>query len=307
MVIGWIVVAVIFALMGKMVWENWVQVQETDFTLRLFPLLSSTLIFALSYFIQVWAWYLISVKLRIALPFPDTLKSWFFSQFGKYVPGKIWLLLGRLYFYGSRGRSRTAVSVGLYLETASMIMAALLLFLISLLFFKEVPLRLDGRQWGVAGLLSLGILISLHPRVLQKILNGILIRLKREPLALALSYWDVLRVVFVCILAWGIGGIGFYLFVDSVLPVSLRHILFLAGSLAFSSTLGLIALFAPGGLGVREGALVFLLSAIMPPSVAVVVSILTRLWMTLIEIGLTGMIYLYDLFGKRDRKGNVHG
>ena len=66
----------------------------------------------------------------------------------------------------------------------------------------------------------------------------------------------------------------------------------MTGALAISSTLGLIALFAPSGLGVREGVLVYFLSAIMPSSVAVILSILTRLWMTFIEIGLIGMVYL---------------
>jgi hypothetical protein len=38
--------------------------------------------------------------------------------------------------------------------------------------------------------------------------------------------------------------------------------------------------------------LVTLLSLIMPSPVAVIISLLTRLWMTLIEIGLIGMVYL---------------
>jgi uncharacterized membrane protein YbhN (UPF0104 family) len=71
--------------------------------------------------------------------------------------------------------------------------------------------------------------------------------------------------------------------------------------------LGLIAVFAPMGLGVREGILVYFLSYLMPSAVAVVISILTRLWMTFIEIGLIGMIYLVGKFrqgvGKRRDEG----
>jgi uncharacterized membrane protein YbhN (UPF0104 family) len=80
--------------------------------------------------------------------------------------------------------------------------------------------------------------------------------------------------------------------------VSSKYIIFLTGALAISSTLGLIAIFAPSGLGVREGALVYLLSSIMPTPVAVIISILTRIWMTLIEIGLIGMVYLISRFQK---------
>jgi uncharacterized membrane protein YbhN (UPF0104 family) len=101
-----------------------------------------------------------------------------------------------------------------------------------------------------------------------------------------------------------IGGVGFYLFVDSVYPVAPQYILFLTGALAISSTLGLVAIFAPSGLGVREGALVYLLLLMMPPPVAVIISVLTRIWMTLIEIGLIGMVYLISRFQKESEKGS---
>jgi uncharacterized membrane protein YbhN (UPF0104 family) len=99
-----------------------------------------------------------------------------------------------------------------------------------------------------------------------------------------------------------VGGIGFYLFIDAVYPVAPQYILFLTGALAISSTLGLIAIFAPSGLGVREGALVYLLSLMMATPVAVILSILTRIWMTLIEIALIGMVYLFHKFQKREKR-----
>jgi uncharacterized membrane protein YbhN (UPF0104 family) len=96
----------------------------------------------------------------------------------------------------------------------------------------------------------------------------------------------------------------FYLFIDSVYPVAPQYILFLTGALAASTMLGLMAIFAPSGLGVREGALVYLLSFVMAAPVAVIISILTRIWMTLIEIGLIGVIYLSRKF---QRQGNGKG
>ena len=119
-----------------MVRDNWTQVKEAPFTLKFFPLLLSTVIFIFSYFIQIWAWYLITSKLGIAVPFMETLKSWFSSQLGKYLPGKVWLFLGRYYFYESRGKSRGGISIALYLETVTLMMAAGLMFLVALLLFR---------------------------------------------------------------------------------------------------------------------------------------------------------------------------
>jgi uncharacterized membrane protein YbhN (UPF0104 family) len=83
-------------------------------------------------------------------------------------------------------------------------------------------------------------------------------------------------------------------------------VLFLTGALAISSTLGLIAIFAPSGLGVREGALVYILSFMMATPVAVIISILTRVWITLIEIGLIGMVYLIGQL-QQGKKRKAHG
>jgi glycosyltransferase 2 family protein len=303
-IVRWIIVVAIFLFLGKMVWDHWNQVKETPFTLRPFPFILSTAIFAFSYFIQIWAWHLITLKLRIALSPSETLKSWFYSQLGKYLPGKVWLLLSRFYFYESRGKSKKSISVALYFEMVTIIAAAGLIFLAALIFHRDIWLFYSWRQSGWLVLLLLLGFVSLHPRVLQKILNWILVQFKWEPISLSISYSNILWILFVCIVSWVVGGVGFYLFVDSVYPVAPQYILFLTGALAISSTLGLIAIFAPSGLGVREGVLVYLLSFTMATPVAVIISILTRIWMTLIEIGLIGMVYLISQFHKRLWKGD---
>ena len=298
----WIIVGAIFVFLGKMVWENWNQVKGASFTFEVFPLLLSTLIFAFSYFIQIWAWYLITLKLKIALSPSETLKTWFYSQLGKYLPGKIWLLLGRFYYYESRGKSKKSISVSLYFEMVTVMMAGGIIFLAALVVFQEARSFYSGKQlWWLVPLFILA-LASVHPQVLQKTINWVLIHYGREPISISISYLDVLWILFICIIAWSVGGIGFYLFVDSIYPVTPQYILFLTGALAISSTLGLIAIFAPGGLGVREGALVYLLSFMMATPVAVVISVLTRIWMTLIEIGLIGMVYLIGRFYKGPEK-----
>ena len=305
-VFGWLIIIAIFIFLGKMVWENLAQVKEASFTLRLPSLILATLIYAFAYFIQIWAWYLITLKLSIALPFWETLENWFYSQLGKYLPGKVWLPLGRFYFYQSKGKSKKAISVALYLETATIVIAAGFLFLIGLFLFEEVKSSYSNRQILWVMILFLLACLSLHPRVLQKTINWILTRFRKESLSLSIAYIDILLILLISILSWVVGGIGFYIFVTSVFSIASTHILFVVGALAFVSLLGLVAIFAPGGLGVREGVLVYLLSFVMAGSVAVVLSVLSRLWMTLIEIGLIGVIYLISVFRKRTERKRLN-
>ena len=303
--IQWTIVGVIFIFLGRMVWENWSQVKDTSFAFRPLHLVLSTLLFVLSYLTQIWAWYLITIKLGIAISLRETFENWFYSQLGKYLPGKVWLLLGRYYFYESKGKSRGKISIALYLEVATVLLAAGLLSVIGTVSFNEAnPFGSGTGIWWMFPLFLVGFL-SLYPKFLQAILNWILILFRKEPVMLSISYRDISWILLVCLLSWIIGGIGFWIFVDSVFAISSHHILFLTGALAFSSILGLIALFAPSGLGVREGALVYLLSFVMPVPVAVIISILTRIWMTLIEIGLIGIVYLLSKIrkglGERDQ------
>ncbi len=305
-ILRWAIVGAIFVFLGKMVWDHWNQVKETSFTFEAYPLILSTLIFAFSYFIQIWAWYLITLKLEIGIPPSETVKSWFYSQLGKYLPGKVWLLLSRFYFYESKGKSKKAISVALYFETATVIGAGYLIFLAALILHNEKwPLSSWRQSGSLFSLLLLGF-VFLHPRVLEGILSWVLMRFKREPFSLSISYADILWILSVCIISWIVGGVGFYFFVNSVYPVAPQYILFLTGALAISSMLGLIALFAPSGLGVREGALVYLLSFMMPTPVAVIISVLTRIWMTLVEIGLIGVVYLLGQVQKQEKR-KEHG
>jgi hypothetical protein len=205
--------------------------------------------------------------------------------------------------------SKKAISIALYLETITIIMAAGIIFLAALALFDEARTFYSEKTFWWFLVPFVLAFVAIHPRVLQKIFNWALRKFRREPIVLSISYSEILWILLVNIMAWIVGGIGFYLFAESVFPVSSEHILFLTGALAFSSTLGLIALFAPSGLGVREGALVYLLAFIMPVSLAVIISILTRIWMTLIEIGLIGVVYLLSKirkgFGKRDPYGKT--
>lgn len=62
--------------------------------------------------------------------------------------------------------------------------------------------------------------------------------------------------------------------------------LFCAGIFGISAIMGILAIFAPSGLGVREGIILAGLMLIMPESDAAVISVISRLWQTIAELTL---------------------
>jgi glycosyltransferase 2 family protein len=78
-------------------------------------------------------------------------------------------------------------------------------------------------------------------------------------------------------------GVAFYFFVSAFHPLEASALLPLTGSLAAATVIGFLVPLAPNGWGIREGILVFLLAQFVPTSVAVMVSVTSRIWLALVE------------------------
>jgi uncharacterized membrane protein YbhN (UPF0104 family) len=71
----------------------------------------------------------------------------------------------------------------------------------------------------------------------------------------------------------------------------------LVGIFAGAWVIGFLSFLAPGGLGVREGILVYLLGFYLPSHVAIVVTLLSRLWVTAAELMGMALTFGFDGLG----------
>ena len=60
----------------------------------------------------------------------------------------------------------------------------------------------------------------------------------------------------------------------------------MTGAFSFASMAGMLAVFVPSGLGVREGILSFFLAQVMSTPLALVAALVARVWFTLVELGM---------------------
>ena len=68
-----------------------------------------------------------------------------------------------------------------------------------------------------------------------------------------------------------------------------------------SAIMGILAVFAPSGLGVREGIIVAGLMLIMPESDAMIISVVSRLWQTIPELLLVVLAFLWSRIRKMSK------
>jgi hypothetical protein len=234
------------------------------------------------------AWYVVTRRLHIDVPYGQSLAIWMFSTLGKYVPGKVMLLISRTWFYRQRGKSPIWVGYGVVLEHLFALAAAVLIFLLAL-GTTDVPAVKPYRLLGLLGLG--GLLIFLSPRFLNWATALAARRLKipaRPPLRLG----DFLAILGMFLLAWLWLGLGNFLLIQALSGVGWEYFLYLTGAHALAGIVGVLALFAPTGIGVKEGMLFFLLSRIMPPYQATLATLALRVWLTATELSLGALGWL---------------
>ena len=286
-------VVVIFAFIGRSLVVNWEELAEADLHFDVGLLLLSFALLTVWMVGQAWIWHLLTITVRVDIPFPKAMAAWFYSQLGKYIPGKVFLYLGRLHFYVREGRPAGPVSLAFGVEFVGNLAAAIFTVLIAG-FTLDVP-GFDRYRWLLAAALG-AFVIGLHPRVLEWGITRAARLLRREPFPVTLSYPQLLRYLGLYVVNWLLFGGALYVFIRSFYSLDISSILYLTGAFSFAGMVGILAVFSPSGLGVREGILALFLNQVMPTPVALVVAVASRLWLTIVELGCAGAVYLMIRF-----------
>jgi len=228
-------------------------------------------------------WGITLRAINIPIDLWTSVRIWFLSQSARYVPGGVWTYVSRFYL-GRSEIAQEAIVASMILETGLRIVSEMLVFLLSLPFWADTGFIGAETVLLLIGGTGLGLLL-LHPALLERLSRTTLLRRAGlRPVDLSgLRYRTVLMLLAYYILSVIMVGGAFYLMAAALYPVPVRLLPLLTGSLAVSVVLGFLVPLAPSGWGVREGVLAFLLSQLMPSSVAIVVSIAARIWLTLGE------------------------
>lgn len=285
---------------------NFEMIRESRLEIN-WPLFAISLIFYFLYkFVQSNTWYYITRKTDTAISYGKTLEAWFMSQLGRYIPGKVFYYGGRLYYYHKEGVSKTKITYCFIIENALTFIAAAFILLIS---FPFISLSLFENRlflWTLA--LTPLILVLIHPMIFQKIINLLLVRLKRTPIVIQLRYIEMFKFLMMLVANWFLLGLGFCIFILSMSSMTFDFglFVFLTGGFAFSIVVGMISIFTPSGIGVREGMLVFILKEIMSETTAVILSVTSRVWLTIGDFVLAGLVMIAARIRGANERGSSH-
>jgi len=216
-----------------------------------------------------------------------TLSIWARSLLGRYVPGNVLMVLGRVVLSHERGvPRRVSLAATVYEQAISLGIAAAA----GVAFVAIHGDAGDGRLW-LLGLVPLG-LVALHPRVFGPLSASLLRRAGREPLPRLIAARPLAGLAAWYAFVAGLLGVGVWLLVRSAAGAEAGGPAFVGLAFLLSFAVSMLAFVFPSGLGVREGAFALALSQNVPGSVAVALSVGVRLGLTLVELAFIAAVVL---------------
>ena len=215
--------------------------------------------------------------------YPEILGVYGLSSLGKYLPGGIWHFVGRFGVYKMNGLSAKASTRSMILENIWLLSSALATGVIGV-FLSRFDLIADllnipDEKW---------LAITVTVLILALWIVSLFIVHKIFQKYTSRQIPKVALVALLGLLLWAfIGGSFFVMFQE--FPFSSAPLFI--GGYAVSWAVGYIAVFAPGGLGIREAVLALVFSSIATVELIAVYAAMNRIIWVIAEVlfGLVGM------------------
>ena len=280
--IGFFIVSTIFYFLISELYENWHQVSNYDWGFNYLCLGWSFVVLLSHCVLMTIPWKLILERFEGKnFSIRKGYKYWSLSQLGRYLPGKFWFVLGRVYLCNEEGFSKSATTASIIMELILTVLSGVFVFLLALPFMKFSS-TIHHLYWLLL-LIPIG-LVSIHPLIFSKLFNFILRKLKRTEIQFDVSYSEIVSFVAFYMIIWLICGLAFFLFVNSLYHIGWSKFMAITGTFAVAWVIGFVSFVTPGGLGIRELALSVLLANYMPVPMAIVVALVSRIWFTVAEL-----------------------
>jgi uncharacterized membrane protein YbhN (UPF0104 family) len=275
-------VGVLFFFLGWAFRGAWHDAEPRLRDADLLELSASALILGAYYLLFTVAWQRMLAAWGLRLPYIVALQAEMASVLAKYVPGTVWIPAARIAALRRVGIRNTPLVLGSMLMEAGLSgLAGILVFFVSLttVGFSSAP---------VLPLLVLALvsMVGLHPRVFTPGIRRALRPFGASDLP-PLPYPTLLGLLLYYCFTWLVGGTAIYFLLRSLGGnPSVSDIPYLGGVAAVAAIVAVLSLITPSGLGVREASMYGLLLAVTTEGVALGVSVLNRLTITIVEAAL---------------------
>ena len=274
------------ALGAYAVADQWPQVRAgfADFGVGALIGSFALILLALLASLQVWRSLLTAAGSRVALA--PASRILFVGQIGKYLPGAVWPVLAQMELGQAqripRRRSATVAVVTMLVSLAAGLLTAAV----------ATVAGLTGSATGGYGWAFLAVpvlLVGLHPRVLNPVIDRLLRLAHRPPQEEPLTVRAIGAATLWSVGYWALNGLAVWVLTARLGAADGRAFLLATGGFAFAWCAGFLVVLAPAGAGVREVVLVASLSPVLSVGKATAVALASRLLSTIGDLLSAGL------------------
>ena len=262
--------------------------QVTDAARRLgaVPLLLALIASLANVLLAGMSWRAVLADLSSPLPLRAAARVFLLGQLGKYVPGSVLQVMAQAELGREYGVPRRRSASALVVQLIVAVTTALLLVLVAAPFASGEA----ARRFGPVLLLVPALLVVLHPRLLNPLLNGVLRRFGREPLEHPTSVGGTARSGVWALLSWLAAGVQVTVLAVALgAPLNVRTVALSIGGYCLAWAVGFLVVVAPAGAGAREAALAAALSPVLDGAELVVLVLASRVLLTVADLALAGV------------------
>lgn len=286
--IGLLIAVVIFTFLGIRAVQGIRQLVETGVQFTPQYLVLSFACQFIGVLLAAGVWSHILHRLGVKSNYLFDLQAFCVSALARKIPGVVWYAVARVAIYQLITAPKALVIIALIIESVTVALGGLVTLGISMQSGLVSTPWLDQRILLLAAPLIILATSFLSPILIRR---GVERTRQREPEAMIpdnipVSFLDNLRWILaeavVVLLA---AGVPYFLMksIDATVAVPFTSML---GAISLSVAIGPLALWLPGDIGLKDGFIYLALRPWTTSSFAALVTLVARLWLSLLEISL---------------------
>ncbi|MBF0225192.1 MAG: flippase-like domain-containing protein [Desulfobacterales bacterium] len=283
--ISGVVIILAFCFIARYLYLNWNEVKNFNWHINYSFLCLSMIFLCVPFIMMAFGWYFILIMLKCRVNAWDCVRIYVLSQLARYIPGKIFMFIGRVIMAEKMGVKKTVSSISVFVEAILSTSGAFFAILILYMFSSKIRIEWINPFY-TAFIIIIG-LAALNPKLIKYVL---IFLLKNKEILdfdwLDFKYYKILLMSTFYTIQWILVGISFYFFVSAILGqmISPKYFFDTACLFLISWLIGFLSFITPGGIGVREAILTAGLQSLVPVYLAGVIAISSRIWFTVGEL-----------------------
>ncbi|NTW00520.1 MAG: hypothetical protein HGA19_04340 [Oscillochloris sp.] len=262
--------------------RDWSNLVSYDWQFEWVYLALSSVAYAASLALAVIAWGSVMRALNARVSWRQNARFYIYSWMARRLPTAAPFVASRVLLYEQAGVTRRLTLSGMLWEQilsfASGGVLVVALFPFTPMLGGNVPLM------PVVVMALVSVFFALRPDMLAHMLNWLLRRWGKEPLTTFLGLPATLAIFALHIVLWLMGSLILFLMVRSIYVIDWSILPVLMQVWVVTGLVGYLAFLIPVSLGLSDVSMVVLLALVVPLSVALIIVLLIRVWVTLQEL-----------------------